>query len=219
MRASIYLSLLRVAGCADRGTVTVPVTVVAGTSSSETAAQDTPTAKPTSTPKERADKPKAPLGEDITAAYIAMHDGTYAAPPTEFRSGHVSPKGFAGEHVTATDNGFRIRFPSKAPIVTPAVYDTKVVVSGGFRSKEMYAFDARTGAPAWGAALDDDGPSAPACAEGLCAFNTESCTLFVVDAATGKMRWSKWLGDPLASAPTVANGRVCTSYPAGDVRG
>jgi outer membrane protein assembly factor BamB len=47
----------------------------------------------------------------------------------------------------------------------------------------------------------------------VCAFNTESCTLFTVDAKTGKQLWSWWLGDPLMSAPAVADGRVYTSYP------
>ena len=106
-----------------------------------------------------------------------------------------------------------MRLPSGAPLTTPAVYRGRVYVSGGFRSKELYALDARTGQGAWGLDLDDDGPSAPACAEGVCAINTESCTLFVVDAATGAPRWSWWLGDPLTSAPAIADGRVFASYP------
>jgi outer membrane protein assembly factor BamB len=48
----------------------------------------------------------------------------------------------------------------------------------------------------------------------VCAFGTESCTLFAVDANTGKMLWSWWLGDPMTSAPAIAKGRVFSSYPA-----
>ena len=88
------------------------------------------------------------------------------------------------------------------------------MLSGGFHGKEFYAVDARTGVPAWGIDLDDDGPSAPACDAGVCVFNTESCTVFAVDAATGQQRWAWWMGDPMLSAPAIAQGRVFTSYPA-----
>jgi Ca-activated chloride channel homolog len=135
-------------------------------------------------------------------------------PPSQFRRGHVTPRAFDRGALELTPTGFSIAFPSRAPIPTPTVYDNRVFVSGGFRSREFYAFNARTGEAEWALDLDDDGPSAAACWKGICVFNTESCTLFAVEAKTGKPLWSWWLGDPLMSAPAVADGRVFASYPA-----
>jgi outer membrane protein assembly factor BamB len=160
---------------------------------------------------------KGPEGENILAEVLKMNGPDYGSPPDKFRVGHVSTR--QSPPVTRTPNGFEIRFGSKAPIVTPAVYNGKVYVSGGFRSKEMYAFEATTGKPAWAINLDDDGPSSTACADGVCVFNTESCTVFAVDAASGEHLWSYWLGDPLTSSPTIAGGKVFTSYPAAGVSG
>lgn len=156
-----------------------------------------------------------PDGDDVTAQVRELNSDKYAAPPTTFRPGHVTPRQLSPDALARRADGFALKLPSGAPITTPAFYDGKIYVSGGFRSKEFYAVDATTGRFAWGLDLDDDGPSAPACAEGVCAFDTESCTLFVVDAKTGAQRWSLWLGDPLTSSPTIASGRVFTSYPAG----
>lgn len=143
-----------------------------------------------------------------------MNDATrFASPPTEFRTGHVSPLSLAEGSITRSDGRFEVRFPSGAPITTPAVHRGRVVVSGGFHGKELYALDARTGALAWGRHLDDDGPSAPACADGVCVFNTESCTVFALSADTGELLWSHWMGDPMLAAPAIAGGRVFTSYP------
>jgi outer membrane protein assembly factor BamB len=95
-----------------------------------------------------------------------------------------------------------------------AVVNGQVVVSGGFGSKQYYAFDAATGQKKWAINLDDDGPSSPAIQDGVIVFNTESCTIFACDLQTGKQLWSYWLGDPLMSMPTIANGIVYTAYPA-----
>jgi len=114
-----------------------------------------------------------------------------------------------------TTAGFQVQFASSAQITTPTVYDHKVIVSGGFRSNQLYAFEAKTGKAVWALDLHDDGPSSPACEEGTCVVNTESCTIFAVAADTGKLLWSYWLGDPLTSAPTIANKRVFAAYPAG----
>jgi outer membrane protein assembly factor BamB len=156
-------------------------------------------------------------GEDVLAEVLQAQSSKYASPPSNFRSGHVSPHPVAPNALTATSNGFRFGFPSHAPITTPAVHKGLVLSSGGFHSKELYAFDARNGKVAWALDLDDDGPSALACEDGVCAFNTESCTLFVVAAKTGKMVWSKWLGDPLTSAPAISKGIVYASYPVAQV--
>jgi len=157
------------------------------------------------------DEAAAPAGEDVTAQMRAMNSSEHAGPPTEFREGHVTPT--TAPVTKKTKDGFEIQFASGAPVTTPAVYRGKLYSSGGFQSREFHAFVASTGKSAWSISLDDDGPSSTACEDGLCAFNTESCTLFVVDAETGEQKWSVWLGDPLTGSPTIANGRVYTSYP------
>ena len=159
-----------------------------------------------------ADSDKAPDGEIVTDEIRAMNSSEFSSPPTTFRKGHVTVK--KPPAVEKTAKGFEVQFASKAPVMTPAVYRGNVYVSGGFRSKEFHAFSATTGKSKWSIALDDDGPSSPACDRGVCVFNTESCTIFAVDAETGKQLWSWWLGDPLTAAPTIAGGIVYSSYPA-----
>jgi outer membrane protein assembly factor BamB len=141
-----------------------------------------------------------------------MNSARYARPPTTFRAGHVSPRPSPKPARTAA--GFVVQFGSHASITTPTVYRNSVIVSGGFQSKELYAFETRTGKPQWAIDLHDDGPSSPACEDNVCVISTESCTLFALAADTGKALWSFWLGDPLTSAPTIAHGRVFASYPA-----
>jgi len=154
-------------------------------------------------------------GKDVLAQARAMNSDEFAQPPKEFRQGHVSPRSLDPAAIRKTAHGFEIQLPSRAPITTPAVYQGRVLTSGGFRSKQFYAFEAGTGQLAWALDLDDDGPSTPACEDRICVFNTESCTIFAVEAETGKLLWSWWLGDPLMSAPTIAGGMVFTSYPVG----
>lgn len=153
-------------------------------------------------------------GEDVTEEMRTLNSSDYAAPPSRFRTGHTTPRALPKDALSTTKGGFSIQLPSKAPIVTPAVYDGMVITSGGFHSKEIYAFDAESGTLEWGLNLDDDGPSAPACQDDVCVFNTESCTVFAVEAKSGELLWSWWLGDPLMSAPTIANGMVYTAFPA-----
>jgi outer membrane protein assembly factor BamB len=164
------------------------------------------------TPEPPPEKPTEP--EDITEQVKQYNSGEYAVPPGDFRQGHVTPRTIEGDALKKTENGYRVQLRSKAPIATPAVYDGAVYVTGGFRSKEFYAFDAKTGRLKWAVDLDDDGPSAAVARDGVVIFNTESCTIFGLDAATGRQLWSWWLGDPLMSTPTIANGKVFTSYPA-----
>ncbi len=152
-----------------------------------------------------------PDAELVTAQVLAMNSHDRGRPPNKFRTGHVVKR--ATPKPTSTVTGFEVKFGA-AMITTPTVYDRKVIVSGGFNSKELYAFEAKTGKPVWGISLDDDGPSNPACERGICVINTESCTIFAIDANTGDQLWSWWLGDPLTSAPTIAGGRVFTSFPA-----
>jgi outer membrane protein assembly factor BamB len=160
------------------------------------------------------DESAPPLGQSVLELYTEINSDKYAPPPTQFRHGTVHPRPLPASAVEKTDNGYSVRLPSGAPVTTPAVYQGRVYVSGGFRSREFYAIEATSGKPSWGIALDDDGPSSPACRDETCVFGTESCTLFAVNAKTGALLWSWWLGDPMTSAPAIENGRVFASYPA-----
>jgi outer membrane protein assembly factor BamB len=169
------------------------------------------------TPKHHVDEEAPPQGEIVTAQIKELNSDKYGRPPSKFRSGAVSP--IAAPKPTKTSTGYQVKFASAATIVTPTVYDHEVIVSGGFRSKELYAYESQTGKPLWGINLGDDGPSASACEQGVCVLNTESCTIFAVDAKTGKQLWSYWLGDPLTSAPTIAGNLVFAAYPAQSAEG
>jgi Ca-activated chloride channel family protein len=167
-------------------------------------------------PKGAKDKDKAKVEEkaDITAQVRDMNSDKFAAPPTQFRQGHVNPHKLDAKAVTKTKDGFTIKLPSGAPIPTPTVYNGKLYVSGGFSTREYFCFDAVNGEFVWGMNLDDDGPTSAVVADDTVVFNTESCTIFALDARTGKQLWSHFLGDPLTSTPTIAGGKVFTSYPA-----
>ncbi|MBA3503567.1 MAG: PQQ-binding-like beta-propeller repeat protein [Deltaproteobacteria bacterium] len=176
-----------------------------------------PTASPTAVaPTPEASKAKvdhdAPKGEIVTAEIEKMNSAEFGRPPVKFNKGHVSARKPAP--TTKTANGFQVQFASHATITTPTVYERSVIVSGGFKSKELYAYEAQSGKPMWAIDLHDDGPSSPACESETCVISTESCTIFALEAKTGKMKWSYWLGDPLTSAPTIAKNRVFASYPA-----
>ena len=172
---------------------------------------DRPTVATTSTPT------GAPKGDIVTGEISMMNSARYGRPPTKFSPGSVSA--LSPPKATKTASGYVVQFASHASITTPTVYDHRVIVSGGFQSTQLYAFEAQTGNPQWALDLHDDGPSSPACEDGVCVINTESCTIFAVDAKTGKQLWSYWLGDPLTSAPAIAHGRVFSSYPAAQSEG
>jgi outer membrane protein assembly factor BamB len=150
---------------------------------------------------------------DILADILALNNPRSVAPPKDFRKGHVTKTTFTS-YLEKTADGYYIKLPSSTNIPTPAVLNGTVYLSGGFGSKQYYAFDAFTGALKWAVDTDDDGPSSPAIEDGVIVFNTESCTIFGCNARTGEMVWSYWLGDPLMSMPTIANGIVFTAYPA-----
>jgi outer membrane protein assembly factor BamB len=165
--------------------------------------------------------PTAKLGKgketektDITAHVKEMNSSKFAPPPTNFRTGHVTPRKLDAKAIRLEEKGFTITLPSGAPIPTPTVYKGKLYLSGGFHSKEYYCCDAQTGKLIWGVNLDDDGPTSAVCEDDVVIFNTESCTIFALDANSGKQLWSYFLGDPLTSTPTICKGRVYTSYPA-----
>jgi Ca-activated chloride channel homolog len=181
--------------------------VACGAKSAERASTGGPAA-----PLETRATDDVPQGEIVTAEIERINGPAYGKPPVEFRKGSVTP--IPAPKPTKTATGFQVQFASRATIVTPTVYERSVIVSGGFSSKELYAYDAVTGTNQWAIDLHDDGPSSPACERGVCVVNTESCTIFAIEAKTGKQLWSYWLGDPLTSAPTIAGNRVFASYPA-----
>jgi outer membrane protein assembly factor BamB len=143
----------------------------------------------------------------ITRDLVAMNNGQqWGRPSSHFSPGKVTRR--AAPTAKRTAHGFEIQLGNRSPVSTPAVYKGRVYSSGGFNSREFYAFDATSGQSAWGLDLSDDGPSASACADDVCVFNTESCTVFAVDASSGKMKWSWFLGDPQTSSPTIAKSQI-----------
>ena len=83
--------------------------------------------------------------------------------------------------------GWRIRLEEGPGIPTPAVEGKRVYVGGGFGSYDFFALDAESGEILWHRQTSDDGPTAAVVADGLVAFNTESCTLEVLRGATGEV--------------------------------
>jgi outer membrane protein assembly factor BamB len=161
--------------------------------------------------------PDAPDDKDsqlITKHLVAMNaNDQWGMPTRELRPGTVTPR--TAPTASKTAHGFEIQFGNHSAVSTPTVYEGRVYSSGGFNSREYYAFDAKSGQGAFGLDLSDDGPSASVCEDNTCVFNTESCTTFAIDAKTGKQKWAWFLGDPQTSSPSIAHGRVFTSYPAG----
>src|SRR5690242_1766973 len=110
--------------------------------------------------------------------------------------------------------GWVLRLPGNRPIATPAYADGMLFVGGGYGSHEFYAVDADTGKAIWKILTGDDGPTAAVVADGMVAFNTESCTLVVVDERRGRVIWQEWLGDPLMSQPAIDKGVLYMAHPA-----
>ena len=149
---------------------------------------------------------------DLTSYFQKINDEKSSKITTNFRKGHVT-KADLKTIVKETSLGYEIQL-GRTNIPSPVAYKGKVFVSGGFGSKQYYAFDAKTGKKIWAINLDDDGPSSAAILDDVIVFNTESCTVFACNIETGEQIWSYWLGDPLMSMPTIANGIVFTAYPA-----
>jgi len=111
-------------------------------------------------------------------------------------------------------SGWVLRLPGGRPIATPAYANGMLFVGGGYGSHEFYAVDAETGKIIWQIQTGDDGPTAAVVADGLVAFNTESCTLMVVEERRGRLVWREWLGDPLMSQPAIDKGVLYMAHPA-----
>lgn len=161
-----------------------------------------------------AEPPSSDAGVPAFAEGRAWNAAGAPAPSDGFRAGKAVPGDPGALAPVAEAQGWTLRLPSGAPVVTPTVVGDRVLVSGGFRSKEYYCLDLASGAVRWRLDLDDDGPSSAAVADGIAVFNTESCTIYAVEVASGRQLWAWWLGDPLMSTPAVADGRVFTAYPA-----
>jgi outer membrane protein assembly factor BamB len=111
-------------------------------------------------------------------------------------------------------SGWVLGLPGGRPIATPAYADGMLFVGGGYGSHEFYAVDSETGKIIWRIQTGDDGPTAAVVADGMVAFNTESCTLMVVDERRGRVIWQEWLGDPLMSQPAIDKGVLFMAHPA-----
>src|ERR1700674_1583049 len=111
-------------------------------------------------------------------------------------------------------NGWVLRLPGGRPIATPAFADGMLFVGGGYGSHEFYAVDSETGKIIWRIQTGDDGPTAAVVADGLVAFNTESCTLVVVEQRRGRVIWQEWLGGPLMGQPAMDKGVLFMAHPA-----
>jgi outer membrane protein assembly factor BamB len=114
--------------------------------------------------------------------------------------------------VKRTADGFVASIPNARSVVTPA-HHRGHVLAGGFGTYEIHAIGAGSGKPEWSLHLSDDGPTDPACQDGICVFNTFSCTMFGVDAETGKPLWSWYLGSPQLATPIIQGDMVYSSYP------
>jgi len=170
--------------------------------------------KPSEPEKEATDRRPAagrkPIGQDLTAL-ARQQNRPGRAPDKPNRRGTVSPSRLRPK-VKTTTTGFVARLPGARRVPTPAYYRGKLF-TGGYGTYELHALDADTGKTQWSLHLSDDGPTAPACEDGVCVVNTYSCTMFGVDADTGEHLWSWWLGSPQLATPVIAGGTVYTSYP------
>jgi len=158
-------------------------------------------------------KDSIPDSLDVTKQFLEINNDRNGKISDQFKTGHVVINNLNIE-AKHTELGYEVQL-STTNVPSPVIYKGKVFVSGGFGSKQYYAFEAKTGKKIWSVDLDDDGPSSAAIVDDIIVFNTESCTIFACKAETGEQIWSYWLGDPLMSMPTIANGIVFTSYPAG----
>ena len=95
---------------------------------------------------------------------------------------------------------------------TPAVVAGRVYVGGGLGSRDMIAFDARSGGELWRTQVGDVGPTSALVHAGRVIFGTESCHVHSLDAETGAIEWERYLGDPITAAPAASGRRVFTAH-------
>jgi outer membrane protein assembly factor BamB len=82
------------------------------------------------------------------------------------------------------------------------------VVYVGSLDHNLYAFDARSGAPLWHAATGAAIQSSPAVANGLVYIGSMDGRLYAFNAETGAPRWSTITGAGIEGSPTAADGLV-----------
>ena len=158
----------------------------------------------------RPDAGRLVSGRDVTELSREQNaKGKEPDPPTRRGTASRIKRKLAVKH---TEDGFVAKLPDARTVPTPAYHGGRIF-AGGFGSYDMYAMDAHTGGSEWGLRLSDDGPTDPACTDGICVFNTYSCTTFAVEAATGKPLWSWYLGSPQLATPVIDGNVVYTSYP------
>ncbi len=161
----------------------------------------------------RPDTGRRNVGDDITELVRTQNvPGNEPSKPT--RKGTMART--RGPLVRRTDQGFVAHIPGAAAVHSPAFHRGRIY-AGSFGTYTLHALEAETGRSAWSIRLSDDGPTDPACEDGICVFNTYSCTVFGVDADTGRHLWSWYLGSPQLATPVIAANTVYTSYP--DSRG
>lgn len=149
-------------------------------------------------------------GEDITEL-VREQNVKGKEPPLPTRRG-VAMRTTIRPVVKKTDQGFVAHIPGARYVPTPA-HHRGHIVAGGFGTYEVHAIGAGSGKPEWSLHLSDDGPTEPACQDGICVFNTYSCTMFGVEAETGKPLWSWYLGSPQLATPIIQGDLVFSSYP------
>lgn len=132
--------------------------------------------------------------------------------PFKFKKGHAKIKAFK-DYYEKTDYGYNLTTKSETNIPTPLIVGDRIFLSGGFRSKEYFCFNKKSGKNIWAVDLDDDGPSTAIYSDSLIYFNTESCTIFALDYLSGNLKWAYWLGDPLLTTPSIVKGTAITTYP------
>ena len=139
--------------------------------------------------KDKAGKPAEP--EDMLAQVREWNSDKFAAPPTEFRQGHVKPRQARRQgdhedrrrlHHPAAQQGARSRRrPSTRASSTSAAASTA-------RSSTASTPRRASSSGAWTSTTTARPP--PSCDDDVIVFNTESCTIFALDAKTGKHLWS-----------------------------
>ncbi len=153
---------------------------------------------------------RATTGDDITEL-VRQQNTREKEPPVPERRG-VASRTTRRPVVRKTSDGFVAHLPGARYVPTPAHHGGHIVV-GGFGTYEIHALNAESGKPAWSLHLSDDGPTDPACQDGICVFNTYSCTMFGVEADTGRPLWSWYLGSPQLATPIIQGDLVYSSYP------
>ncbi len=115
--------------------------------------------------------------------------------------------------IGANESGWIASFPG-LNIQTPAYSDGSVIVGGGLDKygTGVTALDARTGERIWHYNGGEQWPSAVVVDNGLCAFNTQSCSAFVLNAHTGKVVWHKSLARIVDAQPAIKGNFIYLTF-------